>query len=465
MATMAIKTGERQLTEAEIYASDLDEGIVDVETYPIPDGSEIADPYLRRIWAGAKAMIEGGEEAATEDGVAENTPDRYSNAGEMTPKQYTKQNTDHVKTVAIDLDGTLATYEGWQGEEHFGRVRPHARETLQALRDRGCRIIIWTTRGNKTLVAEWLDSHDLIYDYINENPDQPKDSSEKVIADLYIDDRAIDGSKSWQAIQEELDHLKYQKSDVLPGGLADSRPDSDFDPDALARGVQYELEHTDNPDVAREIAKDHLAEDPEYYEKLEFMESSKTVEIAESDDDAPEDNPADTLADRVAKAARKTDRNPSDEQKAAGNYRKGKCRIHGLEIAIENPAGSTRSGRNKATGEEWSIKLPYHYGYIKRTESEADGDHIDVFLGPDLDSEVAFIIDQTKPPAHVQFDEHKCMIGWKSAAAAKAAYHECYSDGWSGFDAITPMTIPQFREWCERGDTGKRVAQRPEANT
>lgn len=60
--------------------------------------------------------------------------------------------------------------------------------------------------------------------------------------------------------------------DAIPGGKADGRPDSDFDADALAEGVQVELEHTDDPDMAREIAKDHLAEDPEYYVKLRKVE-------------------------------------------------------------------------------------------------------------------------------------------------------------------------------------------------
>lgn len=36
----------------------------------------------------------------------------------------------------------------------------------------------------------------------------------------------------------------------------------------LALGEQEELEHTDNPRVARRIALDHLKEDPRYYTKL-----------------------------------------------------------------------------------------------------------------------------------------------------------------------------------------------------
>lgn len=52
------------------------------------------------------------------------------------------------------------------------------------------------------------------------------------------------------------------KANRLQGGMAD------FDPEALAEGIRVEREHTKDPDLAREIAMDHLAEDPRYYEKL-----------------------------------------------------------------------------------------------------------------------------------------------------------------------------------------------------
>lgn len=41
---------------------------------------------------------------------------------------------------------------------------------------------------------------------------------------------------------------------------------------ALAAGIKVELEHTTDKGVAKEIALDHLAEDPKYYEKLKKVE-------------------------------------------------------------------------------------------------------------------------------------------------------------------------------------------------
>ena len=60
--------------------------------------------------------------------------------------------------------------------------------------------------------------------------------------------------------------------ELVTGGLADGKPDSDFDQDQLAAGIKVEMEHTDDPEIAKEIAKDHLTEDPEYYVKLATIE-------------------------------------------------------------------------------------------------------------------------------------------------------------------------------------------------
>jgi hypothetical protein len=61
----------------------------------------------------------------------------------------------------------------------------------------------------------------------------------------------------------------------IPGGKAEGRPDAAFAPAKLAEGAKVETEHTTEPEVAQEIAKDHLAEDPDYYEKLKAVETPK----------------------------------------------------------------------------------------------------------------------------------------------------------------------------------------------
>lgn len=63
--------------------------------------------------------------------------------------------------------------------------------------------------------------------------------------------------------------FEKQAKDLLSGGLADKKNPADFDQRELAKGIKAELEHTNNRQLAQEIAMDHLTEDPYYYSKLE----------------------------------------------------------------------------------------------------------------------------------------------------------------------------------------------------
>jgi len=69
--------------------------------------------------------------------------------------------------------------------------------------------------------------------------------------------------------------LNPAPADKIPGGLADGMSPSDFDPIALAKGIAHEMEHTSDPDIAREIAMDHLAERADYYDMLESLEAER----------------------------------------------------------------------------------------------------------------------------------------------------------------------------------------------
>lgn len=68
---------------------------------------------------------------------------------------------------------------------------------------------------------------------------------------------------------------KSVEADQIPGGLSDKKHDSDFNPKKVAQGSKVESEHTSSPSMSREIAQDHLTEDPKYYDKLSIMEKAK----------------------------------------------------------------------------------------------------------------------------------------------------------------------------------------------
>lgn len=63
-----------------------------------------------------------------------------------------------------------------------------------------------------------------------------------------------------------------ESSGELALAAPDERPDENYDEAELAKGIQIELEHTDDPEEAKKIAKDHLDEDAQYYVKLEQVE-------------------------------------------------------------------------------------------------------------------------------------------------------------------------------------------------
>ena len=148
----------------------------------------------------------------------------------------------------------------------------------------------------------------------------------------------------------------------------------------------------------------------------------------------------------VSEAEAQVDTNPTEAQKEAGNYRKGHVRISGLDITIENPKGSVRSGVD-GDGRAWQSTMNNTYGYIRGTEG-VDGDHIDVFLSDTPEAGDVFVIDQVNPKTGA-FDEHKVMMGFDSEAAAREAYLSNYEEGWQGLGGITRVSREEFKKWLD----------------
>ena len=148
---------------------------------------------------------------------------------------------------------------------------------------------------------------------------------------------------------------------------------------------------------------------------------------------------------------------PTDAQKEAGNYKKAHVNVHGLDITIENTKGSERSGVDR-DGKRWAVKLPDHYGYFKRTLGH-DGDHVDCYVGPDVNAPKAFVIDQVDAETG-KFDEHKVMLGYPSEAEARSAYAKAFNDGKASdrLGALTAMPVADLKDWLFSGDTKRPLA-------
>jgi len=118
---------------------------------------------------------------------------------------------DERPTICVDMDGTIAAYDGWKGLRDIGEPLPGAREFMEALRSIG-RVVVHTCRTNPEInsdfarvvcdeygpedgtsavvdeltstVQEWLDVHDIPYDEVWRGVGKP-------IACAYVDDRAV----------------------------------------------------------------------------------------------------------------------------------------------------------------------------------------------------------------------------------------------------------------------------------
>lgn len=147
---------------------------------------------------------------------------------------------------------------------------------------------------------------------------------------------------------------------------------------------------------------------------------------------------------RQARNATATD--PTPAQAAAGNYRCGEFSFKGIPIKIENPKGTERRGYNKLGAITWRRMMHADYGYFTGTKA-VDGDAIDVFVGPDHDSDLIVAIDQYRGK---EFDETKFVVGVTTLEQGEKLYLKHYPRGWT-LGPTSTTTVPQFKVWLKSG--------------
>lgn len=115
----------------------------------------------------------------------------------------------HSPIVAIDFDNTLVEL---LDSGHY-ILKPGAAEAIQALKNKGCTIVIHTCRigiakgaGNIKEVVDniqsILDQFDIPFDMIH--------MGTKVVADAYIDDRAVAFTGDWDRTRIETEKLIFE---------------------------------------------------------------------------------------------------------------------------------------------------------------------------------------------------------------------------------------------------------------
>lgn len=182
--------------------------------------------------------------------------------------------------VAVDFDGTIAHYDGWQGPGIFGDPIAGCKEALEDLKQRGYRIVVFTTRGvDLEDVRRYLVGHDIPFDEVNENCSGTPDnlSHRKVIADVYIDDRAMHFDGSWKGIPDKVDWFQpwYRRTNQRPslnlqvcGYHVDQV--SLYVPDVAASIKEYTLCGHPSWVVDEVMAFDTFDDDREFHVKLAF---------------------------------------------------------------------------------------------------------------------------------------------------------------------------------------------------
>ncbi|WP_313483273.1 PLxRFG domain-containing protein [Acinetobacter variabilis] len=168
-----------------------------------------------------------------------------------------------------------------------------------------------------------------------------------------------------------------------------------------------------------------------------------------------EDSDLDNAAHAAATSIQNDLPEPTQAQIEAGNYKKGHIKVHGLDIAVENPRGSERRGTDP-DGKEWAHTMSDHYGYIKKTTG-ADNEHIDTYIGRNPESEQIFVVDQIDQKTG-GFDEHKVMMGFNSQEDAIKAYSSNFDEGWK-VGPVRAMNKDEFKSWLKDGDTKKPAGE------
>ena len=155
-----------------------------------------------------------------------------------------------------------------------------------------------------------------------------------------------------------------------------------------------------------------------------------------------------------AAASPTNDLKATDAMKAAGNIKNASYELNGFKLKIAFPKGSERAGTSP-DGEMWKRTMTADYGDIEGIRG-ADGDKMDVFVGPRRDTNKIFVVDQVKEDG--SFDEHKVVMGAASEDQARQVYLSNYPQGWNGLGAITAMTPEQFRAWAKSPAAKKPAA-------
>lgn len=126
-------------------------------------------------------------------------------------------------TIAVDFDGTLVENR----YPKIGKPILFAFESLRKLQEEGHQLILWTYRSGAKLeeAVDFCEARGIRFYAVNKSypeEDFEEGMSRKILADLFIDDRNINGLPPWGEIYHQIsaspltkDKLQQKKRGLL----------------------------------------------------------------------------------------------------------------------------------------------------------------------------------------------------------------------------------------------------------
>jgi hypothetical protein len=102
----------------------------------------------------------------------------------------------------------------------------------------------------------------------------------------------------------------------------------------------------------------------------------------------------------------------------------------GLRIAVEREAGEVRAW-SSPTGERGQTVMQVPHGFIRGADG-ADGEDLDVYVGPNEAAPFVFLVHQKRAPDFSVFDEDKAMVGFDTPTMARECYLAHYDSRFFG---------------------------------
>jgi len=119
--------------------------------------------------------------------------------------------------------------------------------------------------------------------------------------------------------------------------------------------------------------------------------------------------------------------------------------FHGVPVIIEFRKGDVKPGHDPEDG--FGFEQLADYGFIPGTTTNEEGEGLDVYIGPDPESERVFVVALMRPHETDVFMEYKVLLGWDSHHAAMHFCKAQYFDDMIGL--LYEMTIPDLVDWVD----------------